>query len=228
VKALLEVCVNTPDEVFVAAEAGADRVEFCRKLSAGGLTPSVSAVRFVSSSLSIPLVAMVRPRSNGYVYSRADVQEMSRDVAAMVAAGAKGVAVGALTAGGLLDVVAMKEFVQAASGADVVCHRAFDGVGNRAIELERLIELGVRRVLTSGGGKSALHGAEEITRLIQQARGRIEILPGGGIEPQMIRDLVVATGCNQIHGSFSNPGPDGEPVVDPDQVVAARRALDSI
>jgi copper homeostasis protein len=122
----------------------------------------------------------------------------------------------------------MKEFVQAASGADVVCHRAFDGVGNRAIELERLIELGVRRVLTSGGGKSALHGAEEITRLIQQARGRIEILPGGGIEPQMIRDLVVATGCNQIHGSFSNPGPDGEPVVDPDQVVAARRALDSI
>jgi copper homeostasis protein len=225
---LLEVCVSSPDDAFVAAEAGADRVELNRKLSVGGLTPSVAAVRWVSSSLSIPLVATICPRTGGYVYSRAEVQDMAKEIGAIVAAGAKGVVIGALTPGDMLDVMAMKEFVSASSGAEVICHRAFDRVGNRAIELERLIGLGVSRVLTSGGAGTAPEGADELARLVQQSRGRIGILPGGGIKPSNMAGLIRATGCTQIHGSFSNIGPDGEPVVDPDQVQEARRILDGI
>ena len=113
---LLQVCVSTPDDVFVAAEAGADRVELSRKLSSGGLTPSVAAVRWVSSGLSIPLVVTICPRTGGFVYSRIEIQDMAKDVAAMVAAGAKGIVTGALTAGSLLDVLAMKEFLSGGVG----------------------------------------------------------------------------------------------------------------
>jgi len=226
-KALLEVCVGSPDDAFVAAEAGADRVELNRRLSEGGLTPSASAVRWVSSGLQVPLAVTVRPRADGFVYSRSEIQEMAREISSMVSAGAAAIVVGALTPGSMLDVIAMKELVAAASGAEVVFNRAFDLVGNRSIELERLVELGVARILTSGGAPTAAEGMPEIARLVQQSRERITVMPGGGVRASNVAGLLRATGCTQIHGSFSRKGPDGEPSVDGGEIVDARRAIES-
>ena len=65
--------------------------------------------------------------------------------------------------------------------------------------MEALIDLGVTRILTSGGLQSAYDGAETIAQLVELAAGRIEILPGGGIGAAHVADLLRRTGCRQLH-----------------------------
>lgn len=44
--------------------------------------------------------------------------------------------------------------------------------------LERVIALGCKRVLTSGGENTALEGAPCIAKMVEQADGRITVMPG--------------------------------------------------
>jgi len=83
----------------------------------------------------------------------------------------------------------------------VTFHRAFDDCADPAAALERLIQLGVDRVLTSGGGRTAREGAEQIRRLVIQARERIGILAGGGIDGDNVAPIVRGTGVREVHFS---------------------------
>jgi copper homeostasis protein len=46
-------------------------------------------------------------------------------------------------------------------------------------------------------------GLETIARLQAAADGRIVIMPGSGVRPANIRDIVAATGVTEIHSSAS-------------------------
>jgi len=86
----------------------------------------------------------------------------------------------------------------------VTFHRAFDVFPDRSEALERLISLGVERVLTSGGAPTAPEGAKEIRRLVVQAKDRITILPGGGINADNVARLVQQTGVREVHFSVKD------------------------
>jgi len=81
----------------------------------------------------------------------------------------------------------------------VTFHRAFDVCRDPASTLERLIELGVHRVLTSGQQPKAEAGAAAIAGFVRQARGRIGILAGGGVNEDNAARLVAETGVREIH-----------------------------
>lgn len=59
--------------------------------------------------------------------------------------------------------------------------------------------MGFDRVLTSGHGVTALEGAEELAQITEFAKGKIEILAGGGIRKDNVLDVVKKTGVNQAH-----------------------------
>ena len=63
-------------------------------------------------------------------------------------------------------------------------------------------DLGFRRVMTSGQEETAYNGANRIGELIRRARGRIEVLPAGGINRFTVADVVARTGCDQVHASL--------------------------
>lgn len=90
-------------------------------------------------------------------------------------------------------------------------HRAFDIVTHPRSAIEELVDLGVTRVLTSGQGATAWEGVRLLRDLVEQARGRIEILPGAGIGPSNAARLISETGCTQLHGSFRNTGGTFDP-----------------
>ena len=79
-------------------------------------------------------------------------------------------------------------------------HRAFDEKG----DLEEAIRLGFDRVLTSGGAKTAPEGAKQIANYVRQAKGRITILPGGGIDASNVARLVRETGVQEVHFSVKD------------------------
>jgi len=242
----LEVCCGSLEDALAAEEGGADRVELCSALCVGGLTPSLGTILEVKARVGIPIMAMVRPRAAGFCYRDSEIAVMERDIAAALQAGAEGVVFGALEADGSIDEEACRRLRTVARDREVVFHRAFDVTPNPVRALKQLIDLGFTRVLTSGQRASALAGASTLRQLVEQARGRIEILPGGGIRAHNVLEIVTATGCRQVHLSAFSPtrdsstaarpemsflgdhlAPDQYARTDPEKVRAVVRALGS-
>lgn len=210
----IEVAAGSVSDALSASACGADRIEFCSRLSSGGVTPSESDVRRLLGEAGIPVVVLVRPRPGGFVYSPGEIATAVRSIRGYASLGVSGIATGALDGSSGIDEGALATLVEAAGGVPVVFHRAFDHVPDKTAALETLIDLGVSRVLTSGGPPSAVDGAGTIAALVEQARERIEILPGGGIGSKDAAALAGLTGW--IHGSFSDRrGASGEPAFDP-------------
>jgi len=199
---LFEACVESLHEARDAAAWGADRVELCVDLEHDGCTPPRALVE-QCCAIGIPVIAMVRPRVGGFAYSRAEVDAMCAAMADLAASGASGFATGALLGRGGLDVAATTRLVAAAGTRPVTFHRAFDRLPDLEEALELLIELGVRRVLTSGGASSAMAGLDTLRRLVDRAAGRIEIVAAGGIRPFNVDRIVAATNAPAVHARWS-------------------------
>ncbi|NLC57092.1 MAG: copper homeostasis protein CutC [Armatimonadetes bacterium] len=195
----LEICAGSIDDAIAAEAGGADRVELNSSLMLGGLTPSLGTLVEARRALRIPICCMVRPRGGGFCYTAAEMKTMERDVELAVAHGADGVVFGILTGDGRIDAPRTRRLIALAGGREVVFHRAFDVVPDPFAALEQLIDLGVTRILTSGQEATPYNGAALIRRLIERAAGRIEILPGGGIDRFNLADVIARTGCTQIH-----------------------------
>jgi copper homeostasis protein len=200
-RVLLEVAVASLDDVIAAHENGADRVELNAALALGGLTPSLGLVE-ATHEVAVEVIAMARPRPGGFRYTDAEFRVLLRDAERMLNAGADGVAFGVLTAEGRVDRKRCAEVVALARPKAAVFHRAFDVTPDPFEALEELIDLGIKRVMTSGQEATAIQGAPLIARLIEQAKGRIEILPAAGVKPINVLELVERTGCDQVHGSL--------------------------
>jgi copper homeostasis protein len=199
----LEICTASAEDAAIAERGGADRIELNSALMLGGLTPSLGAVREARAAVRIPIIVMIRPRAAGFCYSRSDFTVMQRDLELALSEGAAGIAFGVLTAAGAVDVKRCREIVKLAAGREVVFHRAFDVTPKPLAALDQLIDLGVTRVMTSGQEASAYNGAVNIASYLRHARGRIEILPAGGINRFTLKDVIRGTGCDQVHASLS-------------------------
>jgi copper homeostasis protein len=201
-RVLLEVPIASVDDALAAHRGGADRLELNAALPLGGLTPSLGTLIEVKAATPLPVVVMIRPRPGGFAYSETDFQVMRRDVDLALQHGADGVALGILSADGRVDEDRCRRLLQLAAGREVVFHRAFDVTPEPLEALEQLIELGFRRVLTSGQEETAYNGAGLIAELIRRAAGRIEVLPAAGINRFTVGDVLARTGCNQVHASL--------------------------
>jgi len=210
----LEVCIASLQDAVVAAEGGANRLEVNSALSLGGLTPSSGLLHAVLQLVSVPIVAMIRPRPGGFYYSDSDFTVMLTDLAHCEAQDVRGVAFGILKDDGRIDGPRCRLITEAFEG-EKVFHRAFDLTPDPFEALEQLIGLGFTRVMTSGQRATALEGAETIARLIEQAKGRIEVLAAGGIRPHNVQELAARTGCTQVHASLRSPRKDASGRVNP-------------
>ncbi|MGZ4816181.1 MAG: copper homeostasis protein CutC [Terriglobales bacterium] len=195
----LEICCGSIDDALQAQAGGAQRVELCSALFLGGLTPSIGTMQHARQQLQIPIMAMVRPRGGGFCYTDAEFATMERDAEAMLANGADGIVFGILREDGNIDLPRTRRLCQIAANKQTVFHRAFDVTPDPFRALDDLVELGITRVLTSGQQDTVPGGADLIRRLIEHAGGRIEVLPGGGIKPYNLADVIARTGCTQVH-----------------------------
>lgn len=200
---LFEACVETLAETREAAAWGANRIELCTDLAHDGCTPPLGVVAQCCSAVGIPVIAMVRPRPGDFTYARAEIDAMCGSMRDLAARGAAGFATGALSSHQDIDAAATARLVAAATGLPVTFHRAFDQSGHLDDALEALIDLGVRRVLTSGGAATALIGADTLQRLVDRAAGRIEIVAAGGIRPPNVELVIAATRAPAVHARWT-------------------------
>lgn len=197
----MEVCVDSVESAVNAERGGAGRLELCSSLLEGGLTPSIGLLQVVKQNVKIPVYAMVRPRGGDFLYSDREVEVMRKDMELMKSHGADGLVLGALTEDGRVDAELCMELLALSRPLPVTFHRAFDMVREPVVALETLVSLGFERLLTSGSDCTALEGLPVIKRLVEQAKGRIIVMPGGGITERNLQRILEGSGAQEFHCS---------------------------
>ncbi len=197
---ILEIAVFNYESAVLAANAGADRLELCDDYAAGGITASAEVLQKVRAHIAIPVFPIIRPRSGDFYYTDAEFNTMKIAVARCRELGYEGVVTGLLTKDQAVDAGRMKELVTLAYPLAVTFHRAFDVCKDPLSALEKIIDCGCKRILTSGQKPVAVEGKACISTLVSKAAGRIIIMPGGGIRAHTLPDLV-ATGATEFHSA---------------------------
>ncbi len=207
----VEICVESLEGARAAVQAGITRIELCTGLELGGLTPSPGMVEAVLE-LPIETVVLIRPRAGDFVYDALEVEVMARDIRILRDMGVNAFAIGALRPVGSLDRDCLERLIGAAdvpgkAAASFCCHRAFDGARDPSASLELLVELGFDRLLTSGQKQDAFIGAPLIAELVRKAPSSLAIMPGGGIRPHNLVEILRTTGAQNIHFSARTEAP---------------------
>lgn len=198
----LEICVDSVESAIAAEQGGADRIELCSALDVGGLSPGKELIEAVRSSVLLDVSVMIRPRGGDFVYRPDEIEAMRREIDSARASGADGVVLGTLREDGEINIEDLRRLIDQAWPMQVTFHRAFDISPSPCHSLERVIEAGANRILTSGGATEALKGASGLSHLVHTAQRRIAIMAGGGVRAENVRQLVRASNVKEIHSSL--------------------------
>ena len=229
---IVEVCVDSAKGVKVAREGGADRVELCRELWCGGLTPSLDTIESaLECAPRLGLRILVRENPTSFFLTPAQVEEQVELIATIAGRfDGSGVPLG-FVVGGLaqgdegprVDEGA-RLWREAARTQDLVFHRAFDETVDYAAGLRTLIDLGYNGILTTGGstGVADIGG---LRALREQAGDHLAIIGSGGLRAHNIGRVVEEAHLREVH--FRAPGPDGSGT-DPDTVRDTVKAVRAI
>ncbi|GBQ10196.1 copper homeostasis protein CutC [Swaminathania salitolerans] len=196
----LEICVDESCGLTAAQRPCVARIELCAALAQGGLTPSPGLIARAGGS-SVPVFALIRPRAGDFIYSDMETDQMLDDIAHMRQAGLAGVVIGCLDAEGRLDRARLARLRRASLPLRCQLHRAIDLSVDPLQAIDIAIDLGFERVLSSGGARSAAEGAACLGRMMEHARGRIEIMAGGGVRPDNVAEIYRTSGVNGFHAS---------------------------
>ena len=196
----IEICANSCQSALNAQNAGADRIELCSELAVGGVTPSYGLLKQVLSKLSIPVYALIRPRSGDFCYSEVDFEIIKQDINLCKKLQCDGIVSGVLNQDMTIDIERTKELVDLSDPLPFTFHRAFDSVPNPLEAAQQLGEMGVERILTSGQQLYAIDGLPLLRKLQENFSGII--IAASGINPKNIKQFVDGS-FKEIHFSAS-------------------------
>lgn len=216
---LFEVCCTSIEDAQSALSQGAHRTELCSCLECGGITPTwlhrlttdsdLREVKYDNLSFLNRSHVLIRCRAGDFVYSDTEIEEMCESIRFCRQAGVKGVVIGALTPEGYPDIPALERMITVATTKQVkfppltiVFHRAFDRGTEPLAFLETIIGLGFDALLTSGQGATAEEGIPVLDRLVQQAKGRIQIMAGKGVTLENVDKIIRKTNVPAVHLSY--------------------------
>ena len=195
-----EVCVESFDEAIRAVGAGATRIELCENLSVGGTTPSYGTIRRCLEKLSVPVMVMIRPRGGNFTYSQDEFEIMQEDILLCKELPVTGVVFGLLDEKGNIDERRTRLLVQLAKPMQVTFHKAIDKVANILESVALLKEIGIERILSSGGKPTAFEGRETLNRMIELASPQITIIVAGKVAHENIEEIRKIIPSSEYHG----------------------------
>lgn len=202
-KGILEICCVSLHDCMQAERNGANRIELCASMAAGGLTPSFGAFQLAKKYCKVPIVVMIRPRGSGFCYDAMDYEVMYEDAKLFLEHGADGIVFGFLDETRHVEQEKTKAFVELAHqyGKEAIFHRAIDQCSNLMEEVRTLYDLGVDRVLTAGGDGNADAFVTVLVQLQVVYGTYLQIQMCGNIREQNIKTLIKQTGIQNVHSA---------------------------
>ena len=197
-----EACVESFEKALEAQNNGANRIELCENLAVGGTTPSYGTVKVCLEKLDIPIFPMIRARGGSFVYSKDEIEIIKEDIKIFKELGVKGVVLGCLTSDNKIDLELTKKLVNLAYPMEVTFHKAIDEIQNPLDYIDDLINIGIKRILTSGGKATALEGKDLINEMIKKSNGRLKIVVAGKVTKENLNGLSNLISANEFHGKL--------------------------
>ncbi|ORO55421.1 copper homeostasis protein CutC [Streptococcus oralis subsp. oralis] len=205
---IYEFCAENVTLLEKAMQAGARRIELCDNLAVGGTTPSYGVTKAaveLAANYDTTIMTMIRPRGGDFVYTDLEIAIMLEDIRLTAQAGSQGVVFGTLTADKKLDKTNLEKLIAASKGMEIVFHMAFDELSDedQLEAIDWLSQAGVTRILTRAGvsGDSLEKRFAHYHRILEHTKGKIEILPGGGIDLDNRQTFIDQLGVTQLHGT---------------------------
>ncbi len=197
-----EACVESFEKALEAQNNGANRIELCENLAVGGTTPSYGTVKVCLEKLDIPIFPMIRARGGNFIYSKDEIEIMKEDIKIFKELGVKGVVLGCLISNNKIDLELTKELVDLAYPMEVTFHKAIDEIQNPLDYIDDLVNIGIKRILTSGGKATALEGKDLINEMIKKSNGRLKIVVAGKVTKENLNGLSNLISANEFHGKL--------------------------
>lgn len=199
---LIECCANSIKSAVNGESAGANRIELCRKLEVGGITPFHQDIIQSKETLTIALHILIRPRAGDFVYTENELKQMIHDIIFCKEVGCDGVVIGALNPDGSINKKQCEQMMESANGMHITFHRAFDEANNLQQNLEDVIECGCDSLLTAGQSENVEEGFRKLETLVKLTDNRINILAGSGVKAANVEALY-KIGIRNFHLSGS-------------------------
>ena len=159
----------------------------------------------LAANYDTTIMTMIRPHGGDFVYNELEIAIMLEDIRLAAQAGSQGVVFGALTGEKKLDKPNLEKLISASKGMEIVFHMAFDELSDedQLEAIDWLSQAGVTRILTRAGvsGDSLEKRFAHYHRILEHAKGKIEILPGGGIDLDNRQTFIDQLGVTQLHGT---------------------------
>lgn len=220
----IEIACFNLESSLIAEKAGANRVELCANISVGGTTPTIEIIQQTRKNLTIDLYVMIRTRGGNFVYSEPEFQQMKSEIENIKQLDVNGFVFGILNEDNTINIEQNKALVELAKPFPCTFHRAFDVVSNYEKTLEDVITCGFSTLLTSGTFSNVMEGKEVLKKLVEQAKNRIEIMPGGGLRSTNISELNQIVNANWYHSSAIT---DETEIANPEEITQLKEKLQS-
>ena len=195
-----EACVESLIDAIEAEKRGADRIELCDNLSQGGTTPSYGTIKVALSNLKIPVFPIIRPRGGDFYYTPAEIEVIKEDIKVCKSLGAKGVVLGLLTKDKKIDFEVLSQLVELAKPMEVTFHKAIDELEDPTLVIDELINIGVKRILSSGTKPTALEGKDMLNKMIEKAGDRLTIVVAGKVTKEILPEVSSLIPAKEYHG----------------------------
>lgn len=224
---LVECCANSVQSAINGEKGGANRIELCRDLELGGLTPKRRDIIKTITSINIPFYVLIRPRVGNFIYTENEHLQMINEIQFCKTNGCEGIVIGTLHKNGSINIEQTKQMVRAAKPMHVTFHRAFDEGNDLLKNLEDVIVCGCNTILTSGQAKNVNLGLENLKRIVSVSAGRINILAGSGVNHTNAEGLF-NIGIRDFHLSGSEKNKHGVLETNSKNIQAVLEKLESI
>ena len=196
----LEICTFNLEDFNKIINHNISRIELCSKKSIGGVSPPLQEVKYAVSQ-NIPIHTLLRPRGGNFSYNKKEIKSMINYISSCNEIGCKGIVLGIIDSNNEIDINNCKKILKEAKGMSKTFHMAFDVTRNPFDAMEKIIDLGFDRILTSGGGESAEEGEKMIRKLAEKSENRILIMPGLKLRSSNIDIFIRNKLINEYHSS---------------------------
>ncbi|SEF79155.1 copper homeostasis protein [Halpernia humi] len=198
---MLEIACFEITSAEIALQSSADRIELCKEITLGGLTPEIEEFKYLKQKFLKPIYVMIRPKGGGFFYDLEEFNMMIKSIELFKNWGADGFVFGILDENNEIDVERNSFLVELANPIPCTFQRAFDRTKNLEKSCETLIEIGFENILTSGGEKTAKEGQENLKMLIEKYSDKINILIGGNVRSENVEEIKTFTNGRHFHSS---------------------------
>lgn len=228
----IEICIGNIGDALKLNNYPIDRIELNSALELGGLTPSIETLRYLKENINIPICVMCRPRGGNFVYNDIEFETMLKDAKIMLETRADGIVFGFLYENNQINIERTKKMVNLihSFNAEAIFHKAFDEIDDLDEATRILIDCKVDRILTSGKAiyPNILEGCKRIKDLNDKYSDKIELLPGGGVRINNIKDVIRASNSKQIHMTSKKEYKGGYVGLDEDQLKLMLKEINNI